>query len=150
MDFQLVNITTYRGISSNADHFYAKIASDSDKIVESFSEGSDFSEYLCDTDLIWFPSLDEAQALVEKDNSPMPTDPKRLELLRLQAEIIHKEGTTRFNSVTDILRSVRSSHPSSVIVVLMQGNRRRFFTWLDNLSRETQDEIDSILCDVES
>ena len=136
MDIQFINITTYRGISSNAEHYYARLATDATKVQESFMEG--FEIYSFSEDLLFFPEREQAVELCRKENSMRGIDSVVSEE---QIEKMMDEGTIRFLSVFDVVETARKKFPGSVLVFLMNGTKKEFIKYLQSLIDHKKDEL---------
>lgn len=129
MDIEYINITTYKGISSDADHFYATIGSigylQENLIVEFACKPESGVVFLSLNELRYYPSKKEAEELWMKDfGRGMKKDDKAHHEFYIQ-DVVEK-GTIRFPSVLSIVQTVRKKYPNSVLCFLFQGSRKAF------------------------
>lgn len=129
MDIEYINITTYKGISSDADHFYAKIGS------VGYLQENLISDLACKpesgivfsilNELRYFPSKKEAEVLWMKDYGWDEKNNNKIHHDFYIQDIVEK-GTIRFPSVLSIVQTARKRYPDSVLCFLFQGSRKAF------------------------
>ena len=144
MDIVFINITTYTGISSNAEHYYARVARN-DHVIEGLDEMASM-QYLADDvngkELKFFPDKYQARALCEKDNRMVAAYPETIRpVTDRQVNSMMKSGTIRFPSVASILRQAHEEFPYAYLYCTMQGNRRLFIeTYLKMCQKDPKTE----------
>lgn len=129
MDIEYINITTYKGISSNADHFYATIGSigylQENLIVDFACKPESGVMFSTLDELRYYPSKKEAEELWMKDYGwDVKSNDKVHHDFYIQ-DVVEK-GTIRFPSVLSIVQTVRKKYPNSVLCFLFQGSRKAF------------------------
>lgn len=140
MDVQFIDITSFMGVSSNAEHFYAKVGKP-EHAQEHYlfdlcckpESGVLFNE----RNLRYYPSEEEAVALYKKDNWGKPVDMDCV--MELQ-----EEGTIRFPSILSIVKAAKKEFPNSVLCFSISGSRKMFTKYLQSLKGITE-EITKIL-----
>jgi hypothetical protein len=146
MDIQFINITSYRGISSNAEHYYARVATDVKAVNRCFVESdSGCYPHLCDQDMIFYPNQEYAIELCKKDNQLFLNYHGVTET---QISDMMTRGTIRFPSVLDIIKQARKTYPNSILCFYFQNNRKAFFSYLNSLienDKATLEEICKLL-----
>lgn len=134
MDIQFIDITTYRGISSEAEHFYAKVGSPN-YTQENYlvmldcppESGVMFGESA--ENLRYMPSYEEAKALYLKDNYNV----RDRDLGKLDEDDIMmmvEDGTTRFPSILSIVKRAKDLYPDSILCFSISGYRKEFVKWI--------------------
>ena len=141
MEIQFIDITTYRGISSNADHFYAKIGEVGEaqeyymtmKLLDDICEGVSF---INTPDLIYYPSKQEAINLWEKDNgwNKSNISPKSRETA---IDDLVKNGTIRFPSILSIIKTAKEKFPNALLVFSYCGRRKNFVNLLSKYDEKS-------------
>ena len=94
MDIQYINISSFRGISSEAEHYYAKFVPEERKrdVAESIFEGGNPTIH-CSKNLLFYPTREQAIDLIKKDN-------------RIEGQF-HKEPTE--NAIAEYMEEDRKS-----------------------------------------
>ena len=130
MDVQFIDITSYRGISADAEHFYAKIGYPSKDCQEYYitDMGGDITRGIWFTNgrsLRYYPSEKEARQLWQKDHGfdkdPITLKNKEDDILALQ-----EDGTIRFPSILSIVKEAKKEFPNSIICFSYSGYRKEF------------------------
>lgn len=148
MHIEFINITTFQGISSDAEHFYAKVARQ-----ENYAEqiaidcGTSFDTCGNDyfgTELKYYPTREEAEKMVLKDNPKKYVDRnnetyKKLKEINIET---YMNGTIRFPDIMSILRTARKTYPDAVFYCSFHGSHKEF------LRRFLFDENDKIIPEV--
>ncbi len=151
MDIQFIDITSYRGISSNAEHYYAKIG-DPEYVQENAvtSLSCDLKDGVCfinKQDLKYYPTQYEAEKMWLKDNNGIDNQFFQREKSRMIDDMC-KEGTIRFPSIISIIKEARKKFPDSILCFSMQGSRKEFVKYMQKLydkDRKSLDEIFDII-----
>lgn len=144
MDIQFINITSYRSVSSNAEHYYASRATEPEKVNEAFIEAAEGCyPHLCQEEIKFFPDEAQARALCKKDN--VMTYGISRPVSEEQVKEIQANGTIRFPSLPDLVRTVRETYPDSVLCFFYQGSRQAFFRLLERLSQSSPETLHEIL-----
>ena len=134
MNITFIDITTFQDISSEAEHFYAKVARPGYAAnMVAFDVGTSFDTCARDysgIDLRYFPSEEEAKKYAKKDH---PDYLKRTigkeELERRRrwcVEDLIEDGTIRFPSVNDIIKTARNKYPDSLLYFTFHGSHKEF------------------------
>ena len=134
MKIKFIDITTYRGISSEAEHFYAKIARPgyaADMVA--FDFGTTFDTCCRDyggEDLRFFPTRKQAEKYAEKDHpSYLVRTIGEEELNKRRKWLIEdllEDGTIRFPSVLDIIKAAREKYPDALLYFTFCGSHKEF------------------------
>ena len=146
MNIEYIDITSYRGISSNAEHYYAKAATFNDKTYQCFISGE--HPYTFDEELLFYPNREQAIQLCKKDNQMAFYETA---ISEEQIEDMMKRGTIRFPSVLEVVRQARKQYPNAILKFYMYGYERKFASYLDALNKydkETVNEIVELLKDI--
>ena len=146
MKIEFIDITSYRGISSNAEHFYASRIVPDKNTYESFY--TDHKPYGNKEELLFFPDTQQAAALAAKDNYMLAV---KGTVTNAQIEKLKKEGTIRFPSILEIIKQARKRFPDSYLSFTLYGSKKAFCSYIESLqekSPETVKEIDSLLKNV--
>ena len=126
MDIQFIDITSYRGICSDAEHWYAKYITDFKSANECLAvEGT--SVYGWDEELKFYPTREEAIELIKKENQVIGASK---EIKEWQIQEIMDKGTIRFSSILDIVKNCRKDFPKSILVFSIRGSQKEFKKWL--------------------
>lgn len=132
MEIQLISITTYRGISSDAEHFYAKAAK-REQVEESLMFNSVSKlESICSNiydgeELKFFPDRIEAIDMCKKDNQMMWNGKGAIKpITEEQIWEMQNNGTIRFPSVLSVIKTARKKWPEAVLFFTLQHSRERF------------------------
>lgn len=133
MQIEFFNITTYQGISCDAEHFYAK-----------HENASYFEEMLWSTDRLqelkgstgndfrYIPSKEEAEQIAKKDYPDRDrtlTPEQREEYRETTVGDLLEYGTARFPSILRIIQEARSRYPDAVLYFTLFGSRKEFVKW---------------------
>lgn len=140
MDVQFIDITSFIGVSSNAEHYYAKVgeAKHTQKhYLFDLGCKPESGVLFNGRDLRYYPSEEEAVALYKKDNWGKPVDMDCV--MELQ-----EEGTIRFPSILSIVKAAKKEFPNSVLCFSISGSRKMFTKYLQSLKGITE-EITKIL-----
>ena len=144
MDYQFIDITSYRGISSNAEHWYAKIGTPEltqENLLFGLSEKSNSGvSYVNGEELKYYPNLDEAIEIYKKDNG------QKDELNEWDKERIKdilNNGTIRFPSVLSIVLTAKNKFPHSILCFSICGYQQEFARYMLN-----HGEIAERVCDI--
>lgn len=149
MDIQFIDITSYRGISSNAEHYYAKVGDPKDVqenavVSLSFDLGSGVC-FISKNDLKYYPTQYEAEKMWEKDNGSYINDPSVASLKSTSISILQKEGTIRFPSILSIVKEAKKKFPDSILCFSIRGSRKEFVKYMQNLYDNNRKLLDEIL-----
>lgn len=124
MHIQFIDITSYKGISTNAEHYYAKVSKEdynTDCVALSYGWNfEDCSGDLFGRELRYYPNTTTAKEYSKKD---FPGDKERQDY---NTSILIKEGTVRFPSVIEILKTARKEYPDAVLYVTFHGSHKEF------------------------
>ena len=148
MQIEFIDITTYRGISSDAEHFYAKRATSTAKVQESLLDGSGLESmsYWCDEDVKFMPDREQAEQLCRKDNKmAWGTQAESHPVTEEQIREMIQNGTIRFPSIEALLKQVRKDHPNAVLCFSIHGSRKVFTNWLNGLYETDKEKLQRIL-----
>lgn len=134
MEIQLINIETYMGMSSNAEHFYAKVVKQEDiEDVIAFENASARLESLCDyrstEELRYFPTKEEAEIYAKKDFPDYDrtmNDEERWRRRVVEVGDLLEYGTIRFPSVLSIVKTARERWPAACLYFTFRGRRDAF------------------------
>ena len=133
MQIEFFDITSFRGISSNAEHFYAKHLDGS--YMEEMLWSTDRLEQLrggTGEDFRYIPARDEAEAMARKDYpaSDQTLDGKNRTIFRETAirDLLEK-GTGRFPTIMRIIEEARRRYPDAVLHFTLFGSRKEFIKW---------------------
>ena len=147
MDYQFIDITSYRGISSNAEHFYARIGSpdyaQENMITMLTCEPTTGQSFVNGKELRYYPTEQEAEEMWKKDNHSLPGD-FPLALKRDQIEDMMEYGTIRFPSILAIIKKARELFPESVLCFSMHGSRKEFVKYIQSLEKEDRRTLEEI------
>lgn len=142
MRVEYINITSYRGISSNAEHYYAAIATMQEDSYAAFIDGE--HPYSFDTELKFFPDREQAITLCKKDNQ-MIYGIKAPEITEDQIWQMQYDGTIRFPSILEIVRTARKNYPHSILCFYIAGNQRAFANYLNRLQEADAGKVTEII-----
>lgn len=140
MDVQFIDITSFIGASSNAEHYYAKVGKPEytqEHYLFDLGCKPESGVLFNGRDLRYYPSEEEAVALYKKDNWGKPVDMDCV--MELQ-----EEGTIRFPSILSIVKAAKKEFPNSVLCFSISGSRKMFTKYLQSLKGITE-EITKIL-----
>ena len=145
MDIQFIDITSFRGISSDAEHFYAKIGKVKNSqeylltmpVMTDICDGVSFTN---EPHLRYYPDEREARRLWEKDNGHTRQD---LIVIRKEKAIaeLQEDGTIRFPSILSIVKRARELFPDSLLVFSFCKSRKQFVKLLSRHDEKTIMEI---------
>jgi len=131
MEIQFIDISTYQGICSDADHFYANVGEVNIKeyqeslVTSSMHDMTSFVCFSTGEELKYFPTEEEARALWQKDHgfdkSPEVLKYKEDAIARLQ-----EEGTIRFPNIKSIVKAAVEKFPGTAICFSFRGDRKSF------------------------
>ena len=151
MQIEFFNITSYCGISSNAEHFYVKHL-DAKYLEETlqFTMTDRLEELAGETgeELRYIPTKEEAESIARKDYPDYDrtlTPEKRETFREITIGDLLETGTTRFPSVMRIIREVRRQFPDAVLYFMVYGSRKDFIKWRI-AQKDNQKELDELLC----
>ena len=129
MKIQFIDITTYQGLSSNAEHFYASVGTTKyiqeallTDLSNKINEGVLFSK---GTQLRYYPTADEAEIMWKKDHIG-DVDNRALEWHDTEVKAIQKDGTIRFPTITSVIRAARKMFPNTVLCFSFHGSVTEF------------------------
>lgn len=148
MEIQFIDITSYRGISSEAEHYYAKLGELSymqeNLLVQASCEANTGISFVNGEELKYFPTPEEARAMWEKDHgrdkSELVQKWKEDDILDLQ-----ESGTIRFPSILSIVKKAREMFPGAVLCFSICGSRKAFAAYIKKLPEERALEIIKIV-----
>ena len=147
MDYQFIDITSYRGISSNAEHFYAKIGSPDyvqEELLTTLScEPTTGQVYVHGKELRYNPSEQEAEDMWKKDNQFLPGT-YTSSLKRDQIKELMEHGTIRFPSILAIIKRAREMFPESILCFSFNGSRKEFVKYIMSLAKSNKDTLENI------
>lgn len=135
MEIQFINITSFRGTSSNAEHYYARYAENAYDVQQALLESYEgqIYQHSHDKDLLFFPGKEDAEKLCLKDNRMCwGADVNVHPVTPAQVELMMKEGTIRFPSIEAIIRQARHKWPEAVLIFSLYGSNKRFRNWMVN------------------
>lgn len=146
MDIQFINITSYIRISSNAEHFYARVGK------PDYTQENYLTMLSCDVcsgvvfpsegELRFFPNREQAEDLWEKDYGfdKSQTDTLKEDII---AEL-QEDGTIRFPSVIEIIQVSRKKFPNSILCFSMNGTRKEFARFVYAMDKKEPGFADKI------
>ena len=140
MDVQFIDITSFMGVSSNAEHFYAKVGKPEyaqEHYLFDLGCKPESGVLFNGQNLRYYPSEEEAVALFKKDNWGKPVDMDSVMMLQ-------EDGTIRFPSILSIVKAAKKEFPNSVLCFSISGSRKMFTKYLQSLKGITE-EITKIL-----
>ncbi len=140
MEIQLINIETYIGISSEAEHFYAKVVKQEDiEEVIAFENSSARLESLCDyrsaEELLYYPSKEEAEIYAKKDfpdHDRTMNDEERRRRRAVETGDLLEYGTVRFPSILSVVKTAREKWPEACLYFTFRGRRDAFLKLILN------------------
>lgn len=152
MQIEFINITTYAGISSEAEHYYAKIGYNNMHqemlLTDSHCKPDSGIFYINGKSLIYFPTRKEAEQMWEKDHR---WEKDKLEIARhKEGEILDfmEDGTQRFPSILEIIRAARKKFPKTMLCFSFQGSVSEFTKRIKKLcqnDKEYETEIENLI-----
>lgn len=151
MQIEFIDISSFRGVSANAEHYYAKVSRPgymADLAALDVSVG--LQTFCGDPNgetLRFFPDKEQARALAEKDNGLgfLPPEERKA---RVQSDIedLMEDGTYRFPSIIEIVRSARKRYPTAVLYFTLHGSHKAFLqSILDRSGKEFIPEAKDLL-----
>ena len=149
MEIQFIDISSFRGISYGAEHYYAKLLDTKD--FEALLMGADKLENLCGStgeEMKFIPTEEEARAMAAGDypNTDLSLTPEKREAFREIAEGDYLEyGTRRFPSILRIVQETRKRFPNAVLYFMIYGSRKDFLTYLKKCLDKGDNEILKLL-----
>jgi hypothetical protein len=134
MDVRVIDITTYAGICSEAEHYYAK--EKSFKYAGEMVWGTDSLSHLTSDDpnaddILYIPTQAEAEMIARKDypihNSDNQENVAEI-MARRKGDIddMLEIGTRRFLSIKQIMKRCRELYPKSLIIYTIYGSHKKF------------------------
>ena len=131
MDYQFIDITSYRGISSNAEHWYAKVGNPNlaqeEMLFDLGMQVNGGISYVNGEELKYYPSLDEAIEMYKKDNAPRE-DFNEWDKRRIKD--ILNDGTIRFPSILAIILTAKNRFPNSILCFSICGYQKQFAKYM--------------------
>lgn len=129
MEIQYIDITTYRGISSNAEHFYATIGTPNMKqemlLTNPACNPVNGVLFVNQEQMRYKPTKEEAEAIWEKDNK-YNIDPSVRQNRENAIFDLMDDGTIRFPSIVSIVRTARKAFPKAVLCFSFCGSQKEF------------------------
>ena len=148
MDYQFIDITSYRGVSSTAVHFYAKIGNPNqtqENLITMMScEPGTGQSFVTAKNLRFFPSKQEALEMWKIDNHILPgnyPESRKQEAI----EDMMEDGTIRFPSILAIVKKARELFPESVLCFSICGSRKEFVKYIQKLAEKDKKTLNEIL-----
>lgn len=152
MQIEFIDITSFRGLSSEAEHFYAAIGEPS-WVQEALLSDPGCTpnrgvNFINTKKLRHYPSREEAEAMWEKDNhwnqNPFVKEHREDTILDLM-----EDGTQRFPSIETIIKAARKKFPDSYLCFSFSGSvkefNRLFVKTLGEKKSELSDEMVSLI-----
>ena len=148
MDIQFINITSFIGISSNAEHFYATVG-DPKYLQENLLTivGMDMSSGVSFNDnhkVKYHPNEQEAIQLWQKDHGH-DKNPVTLKWKEDTIKEYMEDGTYRFPSVLAVVRRARELFPKSILCFSMNSSRNQFAKYITKLYENNKKLADEII-----
>ena len=148
MKLEFIDITSYIGISSEAEHYYATVG-DPKYVQENYVTmvGCDVTSgvtFMNQRKLRYFPSREEAEKLWQKDNG-FSRDPFTIAHKADTIADLMEDGTARFPSIISIVKKAKEEFPDSVLCFSLNGNRNEFVRYLKKLDDRKVESIDDIV-----
>lgn len=151
MKLTFINITSYQGISSAAEHFYAKVARpgyNGKYLVLDYGWSLDAcSDDFKGEELRYIPDEATAREMAKKDygRDMSYTEAERIQRIEVATADILEYGTTRFPSVVEILREARRRHPDSFFYVTFCRDHKNFIKYFCCRDGKEDKEVTSLL-----
>lgn len=142
MNIEYINITSYRGISSNADHYYAKYHAPNEDDFDAFIDGE--RPHSFDTDLKFYPDRQQAVELCRKDNQ-MLYGVHAPEITESQVENMMADGTIRFPSILEVIKTARKKFPNAILCIYLHRSHTAFADYLNKLLQAKSPVLDEII-----
>lgn len=147
MDIQFIDITSFIGISSDAEHYYAKIGEP--KYLQEdylfYADCKPNNGVMFTKDLHYYPNRDEAKAMVEKDNSPEMLKQFGPDFMEHRIDDYVINGTIRFPSILEVIKAAREYFPDSTLCFSIRGSMNEFVKYMHSLSDDKTEEICKLL-----
>lgn len=146
MDIQYINISSFRGISSEAEHYYAKFVPEERKrdVAESIFEGGNPTIH-CSKNLLFYPTREQAIDLIKKDNrieGQFHKEPTENVIAKYM-----EDGTYRFPSILDIIKEARKMFPGSILCFALQESMdafRKYWMRMYEAGEETKAQVEAM------
>ena len=131
MNYQFIDITSYRGISSDAEHWYAKIGvndyTQEDLLFTAAAKVNCGVLYVNGEELRYYPTEEEATAMYRKDNWEKKTlDEFDMERIR----DVTLNGTIRFPSILAVVKAAKKMFPDAMICFSICGSQSEFAKYM--------------------
>jgi len=150
MEIQFIDITSYRGISSNAEHYYAKYSTDTESIAMCLLTGTETSSH--HEELLFFPDRPYAEELCRKDNQYAAGVTDGIHpVTEAQIRHIMENGTIRFPDIPSVVEQARKKWPEAILVFSLRGSQNDFRKWLTKYyekDKEAGGKVYGLLLDV--
>jgi len=145
MQIEFINITTYKGISSDAEHFYASVGEPDmvqERLLTDLGAKPESGVFFGSEDMLrHFPSAEEAEAMWQKDYGH---DRLTNRCHDEQVQSIVKDGTIRFPSILAVVHAARGRFPDAKLCFCFQGSRKEFVRVLQLEMQKHQKLMDEI------
>ncbi len=138
MQIEFIDISTFKGICSEAEHFYATVGSP-ENLQENLlfligCQPNSGVSHVDTMELRYYPSQEEAEILFRKDHgwekdSPVFSNPT------LKKDIIEdykKTGTIRFPDILSVIKTAKQMFPDAVLCFSFRGSVKEFQKILHN------------------
>lgn len=155
MHIEFIDITTYRGISSEAEHFYAKVSRPNyNADMVALDIGTNFQT--CSGDiggeaLRFFPTREQAEKYAEKDYPAALKytigEEEMNRRRRWLVEELLENGTIRFPSAIEVIKGARKKFPDAVLYFTFCGSHKEFLKrfCFDRETSKVNPEIERLL-----
>ncbi len=151
MQIEFIDISTFRGISSEAEHYYAKISTGdfyAEELIFDYGWSLDACARIGGKDLRFYPTAEQARQIAEKDHKfdlRNLSEEDRAKRIQWDIDDLTENGTIRFPSVTEILRQARKEHPEAVLYACFCGSHKEFLRLCCFKDNRVNPEIKSLL-----
>lgn len=142
MNIEYINITSYRGISSDAEHYYAKRHVQDKDDYDAFLEQE--KPYSFNEDLRFYPDRQQAIELCKKDNQ-MLYGIHAPEISESQIKNMMADGTIRFPSVLDVVKTARAQFPDAILCLYFHESKKMLLDYLNRLLQAKSPVLDEII-----
>lgn len=146
MDYQFINITTFRGVSSEAEHFYATIGEPKYAQENLLTMAGCSLEtgviFVNGKNLLYMPSYDEAKDIYLKDHYNVRNRDLNASDEDFIMEMV-EDGTPRFPSILAVVEAARNKFPESVLCFCMFEKSDEFRKWM--MRNQNSDQVKNIL-----
>lgn len=146
MDYQFINITTFRGVSSEAEHFYATIGEPKHAQENLLTMAGASPEtgvmFVNGKNLLYMPSYDEAKDIYLKDHYNVRNRDLNASDEDFIMEMV-EDGTPRFPSILAVVEAARKKFPESVLCFCMSESSNEFRKWI--IRNEKSEQVKKIL-----